>query len=124
MMTDIPFLFGQHSYNTDEVFYARLSGEIYKKEQLFDALFHLLWFPGYFGFNWDALYDCLSDLDWIKEKVVVLEHSGLPKLSDQELKIYLEVLRDVVQKRCPDEFHRLEIVFDEADRVKVANLLS
>jgi RNAse (barnase) inhibitor barstar len=124
MTTDKPFLFGAPAYNTNEVFYARLTGEIYKKEQLFKALFYLLWFPGYFGFNWDALYDCLRNLDWIKEKVVVLVHAGLPKLPEQELKIYLDLLRDAVQKRGPDEPNRLEVVFDEADRERVVKLLS
>ena len=117
-----PFIFGSPSYNTSEVFYARLNGDIYKKEQLFDVLYHLLWFP-YFGFNWDALDECLRDFSWIKEKVVVIAHNGLPKLPEEDLKMYLDVLRYALQNRHPDA-PRLEVVFDEHDRKKVNNLLS
>lgn len=25
-------------------------------------------FPNYFGYNWDAFYDCITDLSWIKNQ--------------------------------------------------------
>ncbi|NHT17178.1 barstar family protein [Cellulomonas sp. IC4_254] len=31
---------------------------------VFSEFASLLEFPGYFGFNWSALEDCLTDLDW------------------------------------------------------------
>ncbi|MFR9164902.1 MAG: barstar family protein [Dysgonomonas sp.] len=31
-------------------------------------------FPNYFGFNWNALLDCLRDFDWIEEKYIILIH--------------------------------------------------
>ena len=124
MVTMTPFIFGESSYDTSEVFYARLSGEIYKVEQLFDALYYLLWFPGYFGFNWDALNDCLCDLNWIEEKVVVLVHKGLPKLPEKDLKIYLNVLFTTVKHWHANKFHQLVVVFDETDRQKVIELLN
>ena len=35
-------------------------------------------FPSYFGKNWDALYDCLTDLRWLKEKNILIVHDDLP----------------------------------------------
>jgi RNAse (barnase) inhibitor barstar len=37
---------------------------IKSNEDLFHDLSLILKFPDYFGHNWDALYDCLTDLDW------------------------------------------------------------
>jgi len=59
---------GSVSYDTGEVFFARLDPLIANTDELLRSLYYLLWFPGYFGFNWNALEDCLSDLDWINEK--------------------------------------------------------
>jgi hypothetical protein len=38
---------------------------ITNEEELFASLAAALRFPEYFGMNWDALDDCLRDLDWI-----------------------------------------------------------
>lgn len=65
-------------------------------EALFGCLSRELKLPGHFGANWDALDECLRDLSWLEEHRVVLFHEALPELTDVELKIYLEVLRDAV----------------------------
>jgi RNAse (barnase) inhibitor barstar len=123
MSHSVPFTFGPLSFDTSEVFYARLRPEIHKKEQLFQALYQLLWLPGYFGFNWDALNDCLNDFSWIREKRVVIEHAQLPKISDEDLKIYLGILRDAVLNWKREDDHCLEIVFDPDDRDKVIEVV-
>ena len=38
---------------------------ILNKETLLHAFYQAGQFPGYFGFNWDALLDTLSDMEWI-----------------------------------------------------------
>lgn len=43
-----------------------LSG-ITTKEEIFDRFAVALNFPSYFGRNWDALNDCLTDLTWLDE---------------------------------------------------------
>lgn len=122
----LPFRFvvGPASYDTATVFYARLDTGIGSAGELLKAIYYLLWFPGYFGFNWDALSDCLRDLSWIPCKKVVLVHDALPKLTDFELKTYLEVLRDSVLDWDGDESHELEVVFQEHDKNRIEALLS
>lgn len=123
MSQPVPFSFGSSGFDTSEVFYARLRTDIYKTEQLLQALYQLLWLPGYFGFNWDALHDCLTDFSWIRERKVVLEHAGLPNISEVELKIYLEILRDAVVDWKEGGDHCFEVVFNAQDRNRVLELL-
>lgn len=121
----LPFTFVERppSYDTAEVFYVRIDPSIGVADELMKALYYLLWFPGYFGFNWDALYDCLRDLSWIPCHKIVLVHESLPKLSRGDLQVYLEILRDSVFDWNGDEGHELEVVFLAADEAMVEELL-
>lgn len=47
------------------------------KQALLQALSTALAFPAYFGFNWDALYDCLTDLPLADTPGLVLEIAAL-----------------------------------------------
>lgn len=40
---------------------------VYNKETLLHALYQNTPFPGYFGFNWDALQDVLADFSWLED---------------------------------------------------------
>lgn len=122
-MLPFKFLEVPPSYDAAEVFYVRIDPSIGNAEELIRALYYLLWLPGYFGFNWDALYDCLSDLSWIPCRKVVLVHVNLPELPREELKVYLEILRDTVLDWDGDEGHEIEVVFREIDKFTVEDLL-
>lgn len=111
------------SYDAAEVFYVRIDPSIGIVEELIRALYYLLWLPGYFGFNWDALYDCLRDLSWIPCHKIVLVHVALPELPREDLQVYLEILRDAVFDWVGDEGHEIEVVFRETDRLTVEDLL-
>lgn len=111
------------SYDAAEVFYVRIDPSIGVVEELIKALYYLLWLPGYFGFNWDALYDCLRDLSWIPCHKIVLVHAALPELPSDDLQVYLEILRGAVLDWVDDEGHEIEVVFREIDRLTVEDLL-
>ena len=69
------------------------------KKGFLDQIAKALYFPSYFGRNWDALNDCLTDLDWLPAKagyVLVfenMEHFGASR--QQEFSKATEVLRAV-----------------------------
>jgi len=49
-------------------------------------------FPGWFGGNWDALEDCLSDLSWSKAEGHVLLIEGAAGLPADERGIFVDIL--------------------------------
>lgn len=118
------FTSGKVSYDTGEVFFVKLDPNISKTDDLFNALYYSLWFPGCFGFNWNALEDCLTDFEWIGEYHIVIFHSRLPNIPDSDLKVYLEILRDVVIKWRGYDDHQFDVIFKESDEVAVENILT
>jgi RNAse (barnase) inhibitor barstar len=69
------------------------------KDTLFARIAHALAFPDWFGGNWDALADCLSDLEWLGHPdgfALLFEHAQdlrLASLDDYDALI--ELLDDV-----------------------------
>lgn len=100
-----------------------LPHKIQDKCTLLESLATTLAFPPYFGHNWDALFECLRDFSWIRERDIVLVHAELPGLPKNELRIYLRLLRDSVLDWCHDESHHFEVVFSESDKETVESLL-
>lgn len=69
-------------------------------------------FPQYFGWNWDALDECLRDLSWITENGVLIVHRDVPltgSIADQ--KIYLEILAGAVRDWSKDASQRFTVTF-------------
>jgi Barstar (barnase inhibitor) len=62
---------------------------------LFDAMARALEFPDWFGGNWDALEDCLSDLAWRKGEGHVLLLRSYP--AGDELGVLIDVLRSAAE---------------------------
>ncbi len=52
------------------------AGPIKTKSQFLGLLGRVLTFPTWYGRNWDALEDCLTDLSWIEEAGLVIEIDG------------------------------------------------
>jgi RNAse (barnase) inhibitor barstar len=83
-----------------------------KKDELLHIFSNGLSFPKYFGNNWDALYDCLSDLAWIKEKVIIIIHKDIPLENVKiESKKYIELLADVQAGWQNNQVHELRVLF-------------
>lgn len=117
------FIDGPASYDTKNVFFVRLDPMLTTTDDLLKSLYYLLWLPGYFGFNWNALNDCLCDLEWIAEEKVVIVHDSVPNIPEKDLKIYLEVLMDAACSWKNGEQHQLEIVFQKRDKEVIEKLL-
>ncbi len=69
-------------------------------------------FPSYFGENWDAFSDCLTDLSWIVEKGVLMAHCDMPlatELADRS--IYVDILANAVRRWKDDEGHNFTVSF-------------
>jgi hypothetical protein len=67
------------------------------KRGLLRAIARALRFPAYFGYNWDALEDCLTDLDWLDARGTVLILSRADRLAGRaprDMAIALDILED------------------------------
>jgi len=109
-MSQIVFVEHPSSYQSTDAFIAHLS-QVGNRDELFRQLFTVLKLPDYFGYNWDALSDCLRDFHWIDQKQIVLVHDECLALDEQSLGQYLRVLLEAVQDWKSDEEHSLSIVF-------------
>jgi len=67
------------------------------KDALFDRFAAALAFPEWFGANWDALQDCLSDLSWREGRGQLLVIDGFEALqaaSPDDCDVLLDVLAE------------------------------
>lgn len=96
-MDTVPFARNADIEVTAADFVGRVASPIEDKQHLFRALQDALNIPSYFGHNWAALDECLSDLGWIPNPRIILIHAGAPRLGHKELRIYLEILRDGIE---------------------------
>lgn len=73
----------------------RLTG----KSAMLEAISQALAFPDYFGFNWDALEECLADLSWHEGAIALLiDDAGLPEAGAPEAwGVLLDILADTAR---------------------------
>jgi hypothetical protein len=101
-----------------------VDSSVTEQTQLLELFARALRFPGYFGMNWNAFIDCLSDLSWLEQPKVVVDHRELPSLSPAERHDYLGCLQDVLERMDGRGPPRLRVVFREADREAVGRTRS
>ena len=109
-------------YKKNDSFVITIPPDIKKKKVLMVSFDKNCNFP-YFGFNWDALNDVLMDLEWIKEKNIILVHKDIPNLDKEQLRIYFEILLDVVERWQDYEQHNFEVYFPQKYYDDVKNLI-
>lgn len=124
MLREIPFDFTEQVVEAGDAWVARLPADLANKEDLWHALYERLCLPGYFGFNWDALSDCLRDLHWIGARTVMLVHDELPGLTPEECRTYLAILADAVDAWRSEEEHEFRVIFPTSARAKVTAMLA
>lgn len=84
------------------------------KEKLLGVLARGLRFPSYFGWNWDALDECLRDLSWLGDmRKVTIVHDGRPFSPGGELfALYCDLLAEAVAaQQSATEPRELKVVF-------------
>lgn len=112
MTRRMPFPFTDQAVAASpDSYVALLPAKIANKDELLRALYEHLRLPGYFGFNWDALSDCLRDFHWLQTPTVVLVHADLPQLPPGERRTYLEVLAEAVDSWQAGDKHNFRVVF-------------
>lgn len=101
------------SYLPNDTFIANMSDNIKSKNELLDDMKQKLLFPDYFGYNWDALYDCLCDFYWIKEKNIVIKYSKLPLLLDNDMKCFVDIVQAVANNWQKTKSRNISFIFPE-----------
>ena len=120
------FCFDRAALNLDGQvdFIAEIPSGERDRQRLFINLQQLLQFPHYFGHNWDALFECLRDFEWIKNRRIVIVHHDLPQLGADDTRVYLEILADSVDDWVtrPGD-HELLVLFPPPARAAITALL-
>ena len=74
---------------------------------LFDEFAAAWQFPPYFGENWDALDECLADLEWLRAGAYVLVIADAPRLLEDEsadlFRLFVDLVADIARERSEDE---------------------
>ena len=80
--------------------YFHIDGKsVARKEQLLVAAATALHFPSDFGHNWDALEECLTDMEWADADGYVILYDHIENLLDahpDQFETFVEICRDAV----------------------------
>ena len=97
---------------TSESFVFSVPAGIGNKADLLLSLAKAGKFPTYFGYNWDALEDCMRDFSWISNKRIIMVHTDLPLAENKnDLSTYLKILSEAVKFWDSNKLHELIVCF-------------
>lgn len=86
----------------DLAFFHIKGKDIKDKDQFLDSSAKILRFPDYFGNNWDAFEDCLTDMSWhVSEGYVILydRFHTLAENSPRDFRTVLQIFRESAKFR-------------------------
>jgi Barstar (barnase inhibitor) len=79
--------------------------DIATKQDLFDFFKGALQFPDYFGNNWDAFDECISDLSWLNAESFLIAHRDIPLASSPaEAATYLGLIENASHEQTGINF--------------------
>jgi RNAse (barnase) inhibitor barstar len=73
--------------------------KIEKKEQFLNHAAVAMKFPTHFGQNWDAFYDCITDMEWVDAEgyAIYFDHTdAFVKHHESQLETVIELFQDAV----------------------------
>jgi RNAse (barnase) inhibitor barstar len=74
---------------------ATISGDLIKnKQDILETFKQIFRFPDYFGYNWDALEECINDLNWLNSKayLLILINPDKMQLTEQDFQLLFSIL--------------------------------
>lgn len=77
------------------IFHVKISKDVSNKSALFDVFSTALQFPSYFQNNWDSFEECLNDLSWLGDGIVLLSHESWRDNALSKDKTYSNILSDL-----------------------------
>ncbi len=117
------FIDNPRLYEPLEAFARTIPEGILSKGELFKALYLHLVIPRYFQFTWDSLLECFQHFDWIEYKDISIIHLDLPRMKQDDVLTYLDLLITTAKTWQQDDRHNLTIVFPETARAQIEKLL-
>ena len=93
------------------------------KEEILNFYAQELNFPEYFGENWDAFNECITDLNWLSQKLIKIIHTDIPLINFNDKKIYIDLLEEAVISWKDENEHQLFVYFPESTKDQILEVL-
>lgn len=95
---------------------------IHNSDAVFAFYASTLSFPEYFGWNWDAFHDCITDLSWFDAAIIHVVHPDVPLVNDS--RACIQLLCELHELKFYSRINgKLVVHFMSSDRKKIQEAL-